>query len=327
MAAVVLNWRDAASTLRCVESLREEILAGKICVIVCDNASEDQLEDALGNWAAACLGEPEGCSAPRGDRPEGIDPERAPALTMVQTGRNGGYAYGNNCGLRVALGHAQFDFIWILNNDTVVEPGSVDALLAHASANSQAGAIGSTILDQADAAVLQCAGGFRYFPAIARMRPVGKGMSPEALLRDTCAEQIRLDYVYGAAMLLRTEALRRVGLLNEEFFLYYEELDLARRLRRAGYRLSWCPGSRVRHGGGTSSGARESAEARQYHEQLSALRFTRRHYPALLPVVLLLRLFGKPLVMFFRGRREYIPAAMRAARDFFRAREAPRGGV
>jgi GT2 family glycosyltransferase len=116
-------------------------------------------------------------------------------------------------------------------------------------------------------------------------------------------------------MLLRVEAVRRVGLLDESYFLYYEELDYAHRLRGAGYTLSWCPQSRVRHHG-TGSPSRPRAASQQYHEQLSALRYTRRHHPGWLPLVLLLRVIGKPLAMCIKGQVRLVPAGLRAVRDF-----------
>jgi len=108
--------------------------------------------------------------------------------------------------------------------------------------------------------------------------------------------------ISGAAMLVKTEAFQRVGLLTEDYFLYFEELDFIHRLG-GRERMGWEPGSVVFHKGGASTGGvgQQRSVVSEYYQNLSALKFTTRFYRHYLPVVLLSRLLLKPLLFAWRA--------------------------
>ena len=122
-------------------------------------------------------------------------------------------------------------------------------------------------------------------------------------------------------MLVRTELLERVGPLNEIFFLYCEELDLAVRAKQLGFDTGWARDSVVYHEGGVSTGSRTStnesgSDLAAYHENLSALRYTRLHHRHALPVAMTARLLFKcASIAYRRSWNEYRPM-FRAYRDF-----------
>lgn len=110
--------------------------------------------------------------------------------------------------------------------------------------------------------------------------------------------QPEIDYIYGASLFIRTEVFEKCGLLNEEFFLFYEEMDFCRRARAKGYRLFWCQESIVQHRVSQSVGSPECDDKEKkikanYHENLSTLLYTKLHHKNILFLVMVFRFFGK----------------------------------
>ena len=315
-AVIILNWNRATDTIECLESLLPMVAAGLGTLVCCDNASSDNSIAVLESWGRRHFPElATGAAAMASHR------QSAGEFVLMRTERNGGYAAGNNAALRYLLSQGRYRFIWLLNNDTVVEADALPKLLAYALRHPRAGAIGSTLVDYYNRESVQCAGGCRYLPALTVMWNVLGGRPLREVLQ--FQETVRLDYVHGAAMLLSVPAIAEVGLLNERFFLYYEEADYARRLRARGYELAWRRDSVVYHKGAISTGGRVTGKRREstlanYHENLSTLLFTRLHYPYLLPMAAGFRLVMKTAV-FLLFRRGYLFGPLLGAyRDFMR---------
>jgi GT2 family glycosyltransferase len=313
VCAVVLNWNGADHTLACLASL----LAGSRrpeLIVVCDNASGDDSVARIEAFARERLG-PDGVCILPGPHPAPRVP--LPALVVIANPANLGYAGGNNPGIRLALGSAGFDFVWILNNDVCVQPEALARLLGCAQARPEAGVFGATIL-KAGTTRLECAGGCRYNPLTTILAPALAGMPLDQALQTPA--QPRLDYISGAAMLVRSAVFRQVGLLNEDYFLYNEELDLCRRATAAGFDLAWCREAVVSHAGGASlaaAGGPGASPLATYHETRSTLLFTRRFHPRLLPYAAAFRLLAKLTVLALRGRLALMRPVLAAYRDVF----------
>nr|WP_319581967.1 glycosyltransferase family 2 protein [uncultured Pseudodesulfovibrio sp.] len=236
---------------------------------------------------------------------------------IVHNGGNLGFAAGCNVGVRLALQRNDIEHIWLLNNDTQPKAGSIEALLGCAAKHPDA-VIGSTVVDMNAAgsneeARIQVAGGVRYNPLSTRIYPAHEGAS---LLDLDSLPRPRLDYIYGASLFTSSEIFRKVGLLDESYFLFYEELDFCRRATMLGYGLHWCRESHVLHGVSESVGRPGSASNEQmriaaFHEARSTILFTRRHHAGLLPFALLARLIVKPLWLVMRGEHQTIGPALR----------------
>lgn len=293
-AVVVLQWNNWDLTRECLEAVLG-LDPGPELVVLCDNASGDgAAEEAL-----AFARERFGAKNVAELSPSAVESAPACRFALVRNPANLGFAAGNNPGLRLALARG-CGFAWLLNNDAAPEPGALGALMACAAARPRAGVLGSSVVHADRPDTLQCAGGCAYNPLTTVFRPARGG---RPLAEALAGPEPRLDYVYGASLFVRAEVLRQVGLLCEEFFLFYEELDLCCRATKAGWDLAWCRQSVVRHWGGATVGVApgrpgeaadpERAALAAYHETLSTLLYTRRHHPWLLPAVLPLRLFGK----------------------------------
>jgi len=235
---VMLNWRCVEDTLRCLESLRN-LRYPAYRVMVVDNGSGD---DSVVRIA-----------------------EQFPEVDLVETGANLGFSGGCNVGIRRALEQGA-DYIWLLNSDTRVDPNALTAMVELAETSPRLGAVGSVICDQETTdQVLAWGGGWVDLRR-------GCPRHAQAPVAD-----MELDYLTGASMLLRTLALRDVGLLDERFFLYWEETDLCFRLRAQGWKLDVAPDSLVWHRAPGPSRRRQRQKDRHFNE--SAVRFLFRYAP------------------------------------------------
>jgi GT2 family glycosyltransferase len=297
VAIIILNWENWPATSRCLASLTALEQWGRdgLSLLIVDNGSRDESINRIRRWAE--------------ERPEAN-------VTLIENTANLGFAAGNNAALEHALALPEPpDFIWLLNNDTRVEAGTLTALLAASGKHAEVKIWGSSLLRE-DGETLEYGGGGKYVPLL------GLEINPHAgeSVRDLGqqAEVGGLDFVCAASMLARRSVFEMAGLLNPEFFLYYEELDLCRRLDRPR-EIAWCPQSLVVHEqGGSTADSRRGLKTRQYHENLSTFKFTAIHYWYFLPPVLLLRALVKPPLFLLRGELFLLTPLLRAYGDFFR---------
>ena len=282
VAAIVLNWRRPLDTVRCVSSL---IALGRdLDIIVLDNDSGDGSLGVIESGLAAIIA-------------------GRPGVAFIQTGHNGGYAFGNNVGIRVALERQDCEFVWILNNDTVVPgPASLDALCARMDADPSIGICGSTVVFADRPGIVQSLGGGTFNPLTGRCRPIGLG-DPLSNPIDQEAVERRLAYVSGAAAFVRRAYVEAVGPMTEDYFLYYEEIDWAWR-GKDRFRLGYAADSVVFHAVGASIGTDDfgnSSAASRYYFARSTLKFLARRWAISLPIGAAM-LVREALAELLRGR-------------------------
>ncbi len=340
---IILNWQGWEDTLACLASLQQLIHTQPISIIVCDNGSDNDSFVQILNWAQQHYA-PSSMNVIMGKEPNEQGIENDKSLTMlqffpfvlIQTGENLGFAGGNNVGIRYALVSQQYEYLWLLNNDTVVDVHALSALYEYAIAHPEIALLGSTVIDYKPAAsgmrddlnpikdyTVQCAGGCRYTPWLTIFKPVLGGQPLSIVMQHDAS--VVLDYVYGAAMFLKVAAVQQVGLLNEAYFLFYEELDYSQRLKRLGYKMGWCQQSWVFHKGSASVGSvhegnQDKLRRANYYENLSTLKYTAHFYPYLLPLVMVSRFVGKSLALINRRDFYLFAPLLRAYWDFLRHR-------
>lgn len=178
-------------------------------------------------------------------------------VTFLQLPINGGFGWANNQAIQLLLSsHDPPSYVHLLNPDSEIEPGAVRLLVEYLEAHPRVAAVGSQLLELDGS----WTGSAFSFPSIrgelsrgARTASVHRllGIPPVAVKPETAAE---VDWATGASVMFRVEALREVGLFDEGFFLYHEEIELMWRLRKAGWTIATEPRSRVRHVGGGSTG-------------------------------------------------------------------------
>lgn len=244
---VVLNWNGVSDTLACLESLHK-LNYTKRRVVVVDNGSTDGSVDAIRRDPAN----------------DGIE--------IVEAKSNLGYAGGNNLGIRYALDRGA-DFILILNNDTIVDPMLLNSLVAAADQQPKVGCFGPWIFYMHDPERLWFTRS-DWDPAKSAFTAPGKGCLAAELPNETVAT----DYVCGAALFFRGDVARQIGLLDERFFLVYEDSDWCFRARRAGFACVSVPSARVWHKVGTSFGT-EASPLRTYFSTRNKLLWAEKNAP------------------------------------------------
>jgi hypothetical protein len=297
VGVVVLNYEQWQATCRCLDAIWTMDSPPEL-VVVCDNASRDDSVRRIRKYVA--------------NREPGTGGE----VVLIENPGNGGYAAGNNPGIRLSL-ESGCDFVWILNNDSYPEYAALGKLLECAGSMHRAGILGATLVEADAPDVIQSAGGCRYNPWTTMFTPnhAGRGVDELDDLPD-----ITMDYVSGASMFCRRKVFEDVGLLSEDFFLFYEEIDLCRRARAAGYEPVWCRGAIVRHEGALSVGKpgqdRERTVRANYHENFSTLIYTRKHHTLRLPVSMGVRFFGKLAIIVTNSQWYLFSPLVQAFRDF-----------
>jgi N-acetylglucosaminyl-diphospho-decaprenol L-rhamnosyltransferase len=246
VAVVIVNFRTPDMTLACVAALAKERAAlPDLRAVIVDGGSGDGSAETIRDGLV------------------GHD-----WVDLLPMDLNGGFGWANNQGmLHLIQGVNPPDFIHLLNPDTLVERGAVMALLKTMADHPKCAAAGSQLVNPGGS----LAGSAFRFPSVAReffrggqMNRVGQMLGlPDGILRPT--ETTKVDWVTGASVMLRTEALRQTGLFDTGFFLYFEEVELMHRLTRAGWDVLSVPASRVMHVGGVATGMADA----ELHERTS----------------------------------------------------------
>jgi GT2 family glycosyltransferase len=305
---LIVNWNGWTDTVECLESvLRLDYPDYR--VIVCDNGSKDGSLARIVDWAEGHSIAP--ASVERTphhdlvnppvekplsyvvyDRPraeDGGDGTLDPRLVLIRTGGNLCFAGGNNVGLRYALARGDFEHVWLLNNDTVVTPGSLSALVARMTDKPSSGMCGSTLAlyDRPDR--IQARGGGWYCRWTGLPWHIGQLEKTSTRTRLEHVEKW-MNYVVGASMLVSREFLAEVGLMCEDYFLYFEETDWIQRAA-PHFSLAYAPQSLVYHkvGGsiGTSSKPWRKSRTCDFYAIRNRLLFTRRFHREALPAIYL----------------------------------------
>ncbi len=226
-----------------------------------------------------------------------------PQMRLIVSPRNGGFAYANNLALRAILDevdcaetqktHAASgaDYILLLNPDTVVPQGALDRLIDYMETHPDAGACGPRLLLPDGSLDLACRRSFPT-PEVAFYRMIGLSrLFPRhprfarynlTYLDEHCETEV--DSVVGACMLVRTSVVREVGLLDETFFMYGEDLDWAYRIKQYGWRIMYVPSVTVYHHKRASSSQRPVQTIRWFYDAMRI--FHRKHFAATTPALL-----------------------------------------
>ncbi|MCB9107514.1 MAG: glycosyltransferase family 2 protein [Anaerolineales bacterium] len=228
LSIVIVSWNTRDLLLQCLESVYQEIRTFPLLEMetwVVDNASTD---DSVSEVR-----------------------EKYPEVKLILNQNNVGFAGGNNQAISQCSGR----YVLLLNPDTVIKPNGLKSLIDFMDANPQAGAAGSMLLNPNGTLQTSC------YPAPTLSREFWRlfhldTIRPYGVYRMSDWDMnsaTEVDVIQGASLVLRKEALEQVGLLDDTYFMYTEEVDLCYRLQKSSWLLYWVPESKVVHYGGQST--------------------------------------------------------------------------
>jgi GT2 family glycosyltransferase len=243
---VILNWNGAKDTIACVESCLE-LNYDNYRILIVDNGSSDDSESVLR--------------------------ERFPAIDLLQTGKNLGFAGGNNVGIRYALEQGA-DFVWLLNNDTVVDSACLSYLVEAAESDKTIGMVGNKIYYLDKPEIIWFAGGEIDLQRGGLSKHIGKDHKDDG----SYDRPVSTGFVTGCSILAKRAMIKDVGPMDEAYFLYFEDVDWNLSAQKQGWKLFYEPRAKLWHKEGAQT--RESCSSQFiYYSLRNRLYFMKRFAP------------------------------------------------
>jgi GT2 family glycosyltransferase len=316
VGVIILTWNDWRATLACLEQVHAQSGFPRR-VIVCDNGSGKEVADRILNgWEQL---------AARTGRPKPVevfgDNQLSGPLALLRREENEGMAGGMNAALRLLLYDQECKAFWLLHNDTVPENYALAALLHHAEESADMGIVGSTLLLQ-EKNLVECAAGGTWSRWFGTAKQLDQGLA-RFVLSDHKDIVARLDFINGASCLILRSLIEKIGLYDDRFFFFYEDVEYSLRARKAGFRLTWAPGALVRHKAPHQARLTPILAVTDEPDLPKGLDYLfirnrffllRRERPLALPVAML----SLPFLLsgrMFRGRKKRLRLVCRAAWD------------
>ena len=247
--------------------------------------------------------------------------ERYPQVKVIRSNKNLGFAGGNNLGIKAALG----DYLFFVNNDTLffrgtrceVRGAGIDSLIERLKSNPHIGAVCPKIRFAWDDAPIQFAGYTPLSSITIRNHPIGFGESDKGQYN----EAHPTPYAHGAAMMVKKEVIEKAGLMPEDYFLYYEELDWSMMMRRAGYEIWYEPTFTIFHKESQATG--QNSPLRTFYITRNRLLFAKRNVNApdkyLSYLYLILIAGNKDMIKYFvQGKKDLTKAVFKGIYHFIK---------
>lgn len=252
LSVIIVSWKVKEDLLNCLRSIKNNPPSAPFEVIVVDNASNDGSVEAV--------------------------KDSFPETTLIVNKENKGFAAANNQALELSRGK----YLLLLNPDTIIKDNALDRLIKFMDDNRSIGACGPKLLypdgrTQKSVRHLPSFKGALYRHTIFGKLGVFKKSYMNWAMKDfDYNTETDVYQIMGAALLLRGEALDKVGPLDETFFMYYEEVDLCYRIKKAGWRVVFTPITTIVHLGGSSS--KQTPAEKTVMAMNSLIKFFRKHY-------------------------------------------------
>ena len=217
VAIAILIWNGKEDTLKCLRSLREDTYPNKEIIIVDNGSTDDSVAEIHRSF---------------------------PEVVVLEMGTNLGFTGGNNAGIRHAISEG-FDYVYMLNNDTTVEPDALERLVEAAQGNPGAGLVAPVIHDLDPPRAI-------WFAGSAISLRHGEAWHDNSRQPERTEPPYEVPWATGCAMLLRAGLLGELGGFDDRYFLSWEDVDLSLRVREAGQTVMVAPMARIYHKGGQS---------------------------------------------------------------------------
>lgn len=256
LSIVIVSYNARAELDRCLQSLVADPPAIDHEIIVVDNASPDDTVAMLRS--------------------------RWPGVRLIEAGGNVGFSKGNNIGIRASFG----ELLLLLNGDTIVPPGAVDRLAAVLEARRDVAVVGPRLVDQEGRPELS------FGRMISPLNEVRQKLRARGNIARLTSREREVDWVSGACLLVRRADAEAVGLFDERYFMYTEDVDFCAAIRARGRRVLFTPSAQIVHLRGRSRQSAPRATESAYRR--SQIAFYDKHHPGWAPILrIYLRLRGR----------------------------------
>lgn len=289
ISVVAINYNGLEDTSELIDSVRKYLPASYELIVVDNDSKYDEAQ---------------------------VLSTRYPDVKVLKNEENRGFAGGNNRGIQEAKG----EYILFLNNDTVLKDHSIRFLLQRLQANDKIAGVSPKIKREGEGDTILFAGYTLLSAVTLRNRTYGYGEED----RGQYDEAQPTAYLHGAAMMVRKSVIREVGLMPEDYFLYYEELDWCTIIKNAGYELWYEPASTVYHKESKSVG--EHSALKVFYLTRNRLLYASRHRYGLIKCISLLYQLSlacpkSMLIYCVRGRLDLAQAVWCGYRDYFKIKK------
>ena len=240
---ILVNYNGCSDTVECIKSINE-ITYSNYKIVVVDNSSSDNSEEII--------------------------KKIFPHITFMQTGKNLGFGGGNNVGIKYALNNAA-DYVLLLNNDTSVKEDFLEHLVSTAEKDKKVGVVGGKIFYYDLPTILWYAGG-KINTFTGKTQHVGDLQVDKLEYNKLC----ETGYITGCMMLLSSDIIKKVGMMDERYFLYYEESDWNVRIKKAGYKIIYNPKSVIYHK--VSASTKKQSDIMTYYYDRNVYYFIMKNF-------------------------------------------------
>ena len=276
LAIILINFNNTSDTIACIDSvMKAEYTLWKIFLV--DNGSDDKSVNTLKKYIE----------------------NKISKIDFIEEPQNHGFAGANNIAIERALDEG-YEYIWMLNNDTEIDKNAIEPMIEVLHKDETIGAVGSRIFYWGTDKIWFIGGYFDKKTGIVNIYGKNKQDSTEF------DESIECDYITGCSLMTTKSVLEEVGLLRDDYFLYYEETDWCTRAKKKGFHMKYCPHSRVYHKvGGASDGYKAPYIA--YYNLRNRFIFIRRNFNRFYSITAFIYLFikaSKLAINVFRLRKD-----------------------
>jgi len=290
---IVLTWNEYNDTVECLESL-QKINYSNYKIVLVDNGSQDgsiqKLRERFGNIEN---------------------------IKIIANEENLGFAGGNNVGMEYATRKGA-DYVLLINNDTIVDPGFLAELVKAGEENKRAGILGSKIYYESEPKRIWFAGG-----EVNWLLTKGTHIGYDKIDEGQYDKIKKCDYLTGCCLLIKKEVIKKIGVLADDYFLYYEDTDFCLRAKKAGYDCLYIPASKIWHK--ISRSTQPGSSSYIYYHTRNGLTMAKRNGSLLIKFFIYLNclfLFLKQIVkyIFMPAKKKWAVAVLKGERDFLLGR-------
>ena len=289
---VIVNLNRKNDTLRCIASVLTSDYDNYEVLIIDNNSSDGSVETIQ---------------------------EIYPEVRIIRNPKNLGFTGGNNIGIQYFLNQG-VNYVFLLNNDATIEPKALSSLAGAASSHPQAGFLGAKICALEDPNIILHAGGFFSD----KWETIHRGLGEIDTGQFNSIDEV--DYLLGCAMLVKCKIIKAIGLLDETFFAYHEEIDWCYRGKQAGYKVLFVPAAKVLHPDFRTRDANSAMVT--YYISRNTLQFAKKHRLGNLIILRIFISYGRTLLSWsirprWRHKNLQRNALMHALFDFVRGKLGP----